>query len=77
MKIRTAVMSGIELTAAENSCLGLAYEIIKEILAAHEDKCAYLISPVTGEVVHTNELPRVLGILGAFIKQEAWEQVKE
>lgn len=77
MNIRSTIMSDIELTAAERSCLSLAYEIINEVLVAHEGKCAHLVSPVTGEVVHIEELPRVLGVLGAFVEQELWERVKE
>lgn len=77
MKIHDVVMSGIELTAAERSCLSLAYDVIKEVLATHKDKCAHLVSPVTGEVVHIEELPRVLGVLGAFVEQEIWERVEE
>ncbi len=77
MNIRKAHMSGLELTAAERSCLSVAYEVVKEILTAHEGECAHLVSPFTGEVVHISELPRVLGVLGAFIEQDTWEHVEE
>lgn len=77
MNIRKVNMSGIELTESERACLGVAYEIIKEILNTHEDECAHLVSPITGEVVHISELPRVLGVLGAFATQNAWEHVEE
>ena len=73
MKASTLTLTELKLTKAERDALNLTMETLKQMVKTFGDN-AELTSVTTGEVILTNEFPRVLGILGGLRENNYFEQ---
>ena len=55
-------------TDAEKSAIAHTIDIVQDLLELDGE----LINPETGEVISTDELPRVIGILDGILNSKEW-----
>lgn len=74
VKIEYEKCSQINLTSAELETLENAMSIIRlfqQSIDNDSDDCD-IMSTTTGEIIHMNEIPRVLGVLSGICDNEEW-----
>ena len=70
MMIQTTIQ--ITPSVADTSAIHRTSQMLTALIAYFGED-TNLINSETGEVIEMNELPRVLGILSAFIESNNWE----